>query len=383
MTIEGDVVAVHSHWTEDGSRIVTEATLRRPDGGSVVVSQLGGTVDGIAMRQLPGPEPLVVGMAVAVAAHHALDLEHNDHLVLDSAKVMAYPPEFVRTGKTTAGHYLYWKSGCAYVTVDAAGTTAIAGNAEFSIIDASITTWNEGTDACSYFKIINAGTEAREVGRDNVNLIKFRDVTWGRPAIGKDAARDYEPAAAAITTAIYINDPDSARDGEIIDADIEINGVNFAISVDQQSLGSGDKSELQNTLTHELGHLQGLEHPCWVGQTDPMRVDGNGDPVPSCSEVMATPLTPEHRAILQATMFNFQSSGETSKESLSQDDIDAICAVYPIADDPDSCEEVSSTGGGCCSAARDRPGVSFLLAGTTLMLVMRRRRKAKPGTQDA
>lgn len=43
MVVEGDVVAVHSYWTNDRSRIVTEATVQTPD-GPVVVSQLGGVV---------------------------------------------------------------------------------------------------------------------------------------------------------------------------------------------------------------------------------------------------------------------------------------------------------------------------------------------------
>ena len=32
MFIDGDVVSVHSYWTEDGSRIVTEATIHTVDG---------------------------------------------------------------------------------------------------------------------------------------------------------------------------------------------------------------------------------------------------------------------------------------------------------------------------------------------------------------
>jgi hypothetical protein len=376
MTIDGDVVAVQSHWTSDGSRIVTEATVRTPDGSTVVVSQLGGTVDGIGMRQMPGPELLVVGMTVAVAAHRDVDLSQQEHVVLDSAKVVSYPPDFVRTGPTKNGKYLYWESGCVYVTPDAAGTTAIAGDAEFAIIDASIATWNDGTAACSYLKIVTEPRKALEVGRDNINVIKFRDTTWGRPAIGSDPARAYAHAAAGITTAIYIDDPKSSRDGAIIDADVEINGVDFAITADSQP-SNGRDSVLQNTLTHELGHLQGLEHTCRVGN-DPERKDNTGNPVPFCDEASVPPLTPEKQAILDATMYNFQSPGETSKESLSDDDIAAICAIYPTANDPNTCDHVGSTGGGCCSASGlgDRPDVSFLLAGTVLLLM--RRRKTSP-----
>jgi hypothetical protein len=376
MTIDGDVVAVQSHWTSDGSRIVTEATVRTPDGGTVVVSQLGGTVDGIAMRQMPGPELLVVGMTVAVAAHRDVDLARQEHVVLDSAKVVSYPPDFVRTGPTKNGKYLYWESGCVYVTPDAAGTTAIAGDGEFAIIEASIAAWNDGTAACSYLKIVTETPRVLEVGRDNVNVVKFRDTTWGRPAIGDDPAREHPHAAAGITTAIYIDDPKSDRDGAIIDADIEINGVDFTITAGSEPSNGGD-SVLQNTLTHELGHLQGLEHTCRVGN-DPERIDNAGNPVPLCTDASLPPLTPEKQAILAATMYNFQSPGETSKESLSDDDIAAICAVYPTADDPNTCEHVGSSGGGCCSASGvgDRPDVSFLLAGTVLLLM--RRRKTSP-----
>src|ERR1700753_2151244 len=124
MTIQGDVVAAHSHWTEDGLQIITEATVRTPD-GDVVVSQLGGTVDGIGMISMPSPAILERGMTVAVAAHHDVDLEQTDHVVLDSVKVMGvagYAPAYVRTGPTKGGHSLYWASGCIFVTIDSAGT---------------------------------------------------------------------------------------------------------------------------------------------------------------------------------------------------------------------------------------------------------------------
>jgi hypothetical protein len=70
-----------------------------------------------------------------------------------------------------------------FVTVDAAGTVAIPNDDEFSIIDASIATWNNaGGPSCSYLRIMSDARTALEVGSDGVNLIKFRDTTWGRPA---------------------------------------------------------------------------------------------------------------------------------------------------------------------------------------------------------
>jgi len=381
MTINGDVIAVHSHWTSDGSRIETEATVRTPRDRDLVVSQLGGSVDGIGMITMPGPAPLVLGMSVAVAAHHALDTEQQDHVVLDSVKVLAAPPSFVRTGPTKSGHYLYWESGCVFVTPDAAGTTALPGDDEFTIIDKSIATWNTGTESCTYLQVMTTGRKALEVGRDNINLIKFRDTTWGRPAVGKDAAKTYDAQAAGITTAIYIDDAKSDRDGAIIDADIEINGVNFDIAENcrqgeppvpstcqsQHTGGVNGRSELQNTLTHELGHLHGLEHPC-LASGDPARVDDQGNPVPSCGNASA--------ASQATTMFNFQDAGETKKETLEADDINAICKVYPLANDPGTCAAVGATSSGCCSVASpgERSDLSLLLAGATVLTVLRRRK---------
>ena len=353
MSIEGDVIAAHSYWTDDGSRIVTAAQVRAPDGSEVTISQLGGTVDGVGMIQMPGPPLLEPGMTVAIAAHADVDLGLREHLVLDSAKILAYPPGHVRTGPTKGGKSLYWESGCVFVTLDADGTSAIAGDGEFAVIDAAIATWNTGTASCSYLSVKSDGRKAMEVGNDKVNVIKFRDTTWGRPASGNDPARTYAASAAGITTAVYIDDPGNARDGAILDADIELNGVNFAISVGgvTQSRQSC-KSELQNTLTHELGHLHGLEHPC-LAPGDPPRVDNLGNAVPSCTSVQAAPTLPANMKILASTMFNYQQCGEVSKEQLSTDDVQSICDIYPPAKDPHACAPVGQSGG-CCSAGEQK-----------------------------
>lgn len=374
--IDGVVIEARSHWTSDGSRIVTDATVRTST-GDVVVSQLGGSVDGIGMIQFPGPEILTPGMRVTVAAHSAVDGSAREHIVFDSAKIIAYPPSYVRTGLTKGGKALFWENSCVFVTEDAAGTTAIAGNDEFAVVEASNATWNDDTASCAYLNVMIDGRKAMEVGNDKVNVIKFRDDVWGRPATGDDPARTYSSAAAGLTTVVYVDDQNSDRDGAILDADVELNGVDFQISVNGTSDGptGKPKQELQNTLTHELGHLRGLEHPCRPSATDPARTDDTGAAVPVCGTPAAS--TPK---ITEATMYNYADPGETKKETLSDDDIKAMCDVYPPAKDPGVCEPVgssgSSGGGGCCSASGGS-GASFLLAGLTAALVLRRRTRSK------
>ena len=368
MTIVGDVVETHARWTADGSRIVTESTVRTPD-GDVVVTQLGGSADGYGMRTFPGPELLVRGMSVSVSAHQALDLSQRMHVAIDDVRVTNLPEGFVRTGPTQAGKFLFWESGCVFVTPDADGTNEVVGANEFAAVTASIDEWNTKVAGCSYMTIVEQAPVASEVGRDNRNLIKFRDASWCRPAIGDDPARCYSPSAAGITTAIFVDDASSARDGAIVDADVELNGADFALADNGQTTGTQScKSEIRNTLTHELGHLLGLEHPC-LAAGDPQRIDGEGKAVPSCN-------TTSDPKIVEATMYNFQDCGETKKESLSADDINAICVVYPTAKDPGTCNAVGDPKG-CCSTG-GAPSPATLLLGLGLGALLVRRKNSRP-----
>jgi hypothetical protein len=364
MTVTGNVMDVRSRWTADGSRIVTESTIAT-DTGEVVVSQLGGSVDGIGMRTFPGPEPLVVGMRVTVAASPTADLSQRVHNVVDGVKVLAWPPNYVRTGPTMAGHYLYWESGCVFITPDAGGTKQVAGDTEFTVIQNSIDTWNTGIKDCSYMELVLEARRPIEVGRDNINVIKFRDSSWCRPATSDDPARCHPESAAGITTATYVDDSSSKRDGAIVDADIELNAVHFSIAVNGQTSGTEPcVSELQNTLTHELGHLLGLEHTC-LAPGDPPRVDNNGAAVPLCSNASTT--------LQNATMFNFQDCGEMKKETLEADDIAGACGVYPISMDPGTCEPVGGEGG-CCNSGGSPGGALILVSMLALTRFWRRRR---------
>ena len=371
MALEGEVIETHSRWTRDGSRIVTEATVHT-ESGDVVVSQLGGSVDGLGMRTMPGPELLVPGMRVAVAAHADVDLEQRRHVVVDRVRVLAVPPNYVRTGPTKAGNYLFWESGCIFVTADAAGTKALPGDLEFDVIERSIGTWNTASATCSYMELKYEGREDREVGRDRVNIIKFRDMSWCRPAVDDDPARCHAESAAGITTAVYVDDADSDRDGAIVDADIEINGKFFAISDNGVTLGTSNcLSDLSNTLTHELGHLHGIEHPC-LALGDPMRVDSLGRAVPLCNSVLGDP------RITEQTMFNIQDCGETKKATLEAEDIAAVCGIYPLSEDPGTCVPVSLNDRGCCNSSVP-PAPSLLIGGLTALLVLgRRRRRRRP-----
>ncbi len=351
--VGGEVVGARGRWR--GDRIVTDVTVRLADGRQVSFTQPGGSVDGIGMRQWPAPPRLRAGDRVD------LDLD------LDRAGPETAPRilNFVRTTNEYDSP-LYWSSGCVFITYNDAGTIHVAGTQEFAVMDAVFERWRADTAECSYLRFQVGAPAALDTRFDRQNVIKFREARWCRPAHDDVAEECYDTDAAALTTLYFIEDQDSERDGEILDADIEINAVNFVISVDGVTEGGpGCMSDLAATLTHEVGHVMGLDHTCWTGTGD-QPVDDQGNPVPSCGAV----LPPE---VTEATMYNFQDCGETKKASPEADDIDGVCAIYPLAGDPGTCVPVPEPDG-CCSSGGAPATGSLLLAGIAAALLTRRRR---------
>lgn len=99
----------------------------------------------------------------------------------------------------------------------------------------------------------------------------------------------YDSNGLALTTITYDD-----KTGKIYDADIELNGVNYRFDVVEETPSS--YSDIQNTLTHEIGHLIGLDH-----SYDPSSV-----------------------------MYPTSRAGETKKRVLSPDDIEGVCEIYQI-----------------------------------------------------
>lgn len=354
VSIQGVVQSATSRWTADGARIVTESVIAT-DSGQVTVTQVGGTVDGIGMVAFHTPPLLAPGMVVAVVAR-AEDGPTAGPMAVEDVQVTG-GFEFVRTGPTKSGKSLYWKSGCVEITTDLDGTTDLRDDLEATIVSQSVAEWNGRVASCSYMNLVELPRKKVEIARDYANVIKFRDTEW-----------PHSSAAAGVTTVSFVNDENSSRDGEIVDADIELNSVHFAISANGQTLGTGAcKSDLANTLTHELGHLLGLEHTC-LAPGDSPRVDDEGRAVPECASL------PLNSPIRDTTMYNYQTCGETMKADLTQDEVDAMCVTYPLAKDPGTCGAVNSGGEGCCSAQSSAPSSLLLFLATGLLLFLRRRR---------
>jgi uncharacterized protein (TIGR03382 family) len=366
--VTGQVTRSTSRWARGGSAIITESVLRLDDGREVILRQLGGSADGVGMVVLHGPSLLATGDRVRAEVEVTRDLRGRESRVVRSlwqADAGGRFP-FVRTVATRTREPLAWESGCAIVSFHQDGSSQIAGDGEFAEMEASLGRWAGATAGCSYLELRLTENKGGEVGLDGVNLVMFREDRWCRPATDEDPEECYDPSAAGLTTLFFIDDADSDRNGAILDADIELNGVHFAVARDGETTDPElCISDLGNTFTHEVGHLMGLDHTCFAGGE--RLVDQNGDPQPNCEPVNAL-----DEAMREATMFNFQDCGETKKATPEADDIDAVCAIYPISDDPGACNvpDLEESGCGCAapgSATSTLPLLSFALLALLLL----------------
>lgn len=104
------------------------------------------------------------------------------------------------------------------------------------------------------------------------------------------------------------------------------------------SLSDWDELDLISTLTHEMGHLLGLDHPC-----DPYE----STPSPSCDDLSEEDLA----LVVESTMHFMGEAGSTNRRSLNDYDIGAIRALYGygresdgdgIVNRYDNCRDISN-----------------------------------------
>jgi hypothetical protein len=204
-------------------------------------------------------------------------------------------------GCVTEGLPLYWPTSCVSHSVQRNATKWASLQEATRVIDAAFDTWVAstcpGTSGRPSLRFVTTGPVAcgaqefndgdQTIG-GNANIIVFNDDSWDVVDTGGDAE-----ATLALTTVTY-----DKRNGEILDADISVNGQNMLSTATPVPTNAYD---LQSLISHEVGHFIGLAH----------------SPTP-CASAHACP-----------TMRSVYPKGDDSFRTLEADDIAGVCTVYP------------------------------------------------------
>lgn len=182
---------------------------------------------------------------------------------------------------TGTGPYLYWSSNTIPIPYFISYPTFKNLTSFTTAIHNSFRTWRSVSNTTIDF--IGMGCSQSVLNEnDGINNVIYTQKNWS-----------YDTSIIALTRNFYVA-TESSKQGLILDTDILLNAVNHAFTTTAES----GKHDVQNILTHEIGHWIGLGH-----------------------EVAPIDVT--------ATMYATASPGETNKRILHDNDISAVRAAYP------------------------------------------------------
>ena len=297
-------------------------------------------------------------------------------LVLASAPASAY----VRT-INSANVPVRWMNTCISLVAHTENVPApLDASAMFRAVEGAGKIWGRPSYTCTPLTLTTTEEKTKPgvVARDGVNRVMFVTDRWCRKT-GTDDRLCYPRSTLAITTVMA----DST--GRIIEADIEVNGINFTWE-DRMAHPKAGGQDLQTAVVHELGHLVGLDHNCAYPGSNYRRINNEGDPVPECATASYS--------MRSTVMYPSANDNGELKRRLSADETQFVCEIYPAANNgtPPVCgpvlaannnaedeEMVSGDDVGGCSVSgtsgrTGASGLSGLLLLGLVYLGLRRRR---------
>ena len=265
----------------------------------------------------------------------------------------------------TDGKPVSWPSGCVLMAVDDPKSDLVSWDQLTDAARAAGETWTQAGSSCGEFRFaVEKAGGALQARGDGVNAIIFRTAGYCRS--GDKLICD--PLSMAITWLYY------GDDGRLFEADIEINGEAYVWNDGADGTAMFD---IQAGVTHEMGHVLGLDHNCYEGMGLPRPVDDQGVPAVICE-----PVSPEVRASIMYPT----DSPSGGRRALAADDVRGICALYPSGLDP-TCRGGLNPDGGCCAVAPRNdsrtPAAGCLFALLFLIASMRRRSRGPTLTSRA
>lgn len=238
---------------------------------------------------------------------------------------------YERSRTPEAGADMEWNTRRIVYLINEAGSEDMDFSTLTDQVRLSFKPWAD--EPCAELEFVYGGPTAHgadldDIGYDNKNVVVFREEAglW-----------TFDTDVIAVTTVSFCEGVGGACDlaGEILDADIEVNGADFTFSTATPTPRL--RFDLRNTMTHEVGHLLGFDHT----------------------------------RVAEATMFASAPRGESSKRDLHPDDIDGLCAVYAEIHrerNPDD-----DDGLGCAARPGPAPAGGAWLAALLLIALARRR----------
>ncbi len=292
---------------------------------------------------------------------------------------------YVRSRTQDSCKPVFWRQSCVYVQPDSAFVADMAGSDVERIIQKSISNWMTRTSG-SFVRLNYRGADGRKevTYKDHLSVVIFRTGNrFCRPSADGNAQVCYDASAAAVTTVSYINKKDDPDDGLIVDADIELNSVNNQFVEIGKTLPPADnrnQTDLENTLTHELGHLLGLDHTCRLSTDPSCLTDDKGQARQTCDAIdRQRLLSPAAQTIYETSMFAIAPPKDVEKRTPKSDDVAGVVAASPIASDPKLCPDpVTGSASGCScqvgGANRNPLAVSLAVLSVLLGILFRRRK---------
>jgi hypothetical protein len=249
---------------------------------------------------------------------------------------------------TKAGAFYHWNRTDlgieAYVGGQAPGLDP---NQRLEAIRKAAAPWTHDRLSCSAIEIAVQGRPeaTAQVKRDGINRLVFRRQEWC-----PDPREPDEPCYTSQTLALTTNTT-IVKTGEIVEADMEVNAVDYVWANLMDQPGAGPTArDLQNALTHEFGHFLGFAHSCILSTSDTARIDDQGQPVASCGA--------ESPTAHESTMLPEIGPTDLDRRTLTEDDQRGVCDLYPV---PIVREQTEVEAGGCALASRRPQGWAWLL----------------------
>ncbi len=223
--------------------------------------------------------------------------------------------------RSDSGAILHWPAEAFPVQYRITNRPPIGADAFTQAVQMAFNTWQAVNNATITFQYTGS-TDSREPALDGSNNIIMKSKVTGSDVVGQSYIYYY------------------VSDGKIVECDIVLN-ASYPWGTD----GAANKMDVQNVLTHEIGHLCCLDDLYDAGDSE-------------------------------KTMYGYIDYGETKKRTLDPDDAAGLAAVYSQGSPDEGDSGGGSSGCGTLSSTQPPPGpydINFLWLFLLLLLLGSRR----------